>query len=53
MFKLLRRVLAYVIDMMVIILITQSLTSVPMINKQLDAYNKYYDEYMDLFEDYG
>lgn len=53
MFKLLRRVLAYVIDMMVIILITQSLTNVPMINKQLDAYNKYYDEYMDLFEDYG
>lgn len=53
MAKLFKRFLAYMIDMCVIILITQSLSGIPMINKQLDAYNKYYDEYLELFESYG
>lgn len=53
MTKLFKRFIAYAIDMFVIILITQSLSGVSVINKQLDTYNKYYDQYMDLFESYG
>lgn len=53
MAKLFKRFLAYMIDMMVIILITQSLSGIPMINKQLDTYNEYYDKYLGLFESYG
>ena len=53
MSKLFKRFLAYTIDMMVILLITQSLSGVPFINKQLDTYNKYYDKYVELFEEYG
>lgn len=50
--KLFRRVFAYIIDMMVILLIVQSLSGVPQINKQLDDYNKYYGECMDLYNTY-
>ena len=53
MFKLLRRFVAYFIDLMVVMLIAQSLAGIPAINKQLDDYNKYYDDYMTLFESYG
>lgn len=53
MAKLWKRFLAYTIDMMVILLIAQSLSGVPFINKQLDTYNKYYDKYVALFESYG
>ena len=41
MFKLLRRFVAYFIDLMVVMLIAQSLSGIPAINKQLDDYNKY------------
>lgn len=46
MTKLFRRFIAYMIDMMVILIITQSLSGIPAINKQLDDYNKYYEEYV-------
>jgi hypothetical protein len=50
--KLFRRVVAYIIDMMVILLIVQSLSGVPQINKQLDDYNKYYGKCMNLYNTY-
>lgn len=51
--KLFRRFIAYTIDMMVIILIAQSLSGIPQINKQLNNYNKYYNGYMELYELYA
>ena len=37
----------------VVVLISQSLAGIPFINKQLDTYNKYYDEYLDVVNTYG
>ncbi|MBQ8681946.1 MAG: RDD family protein [Bacilli bacterium] len=51
--KLFKRFVAYAIDMMVIVLIAQSLSGVPVINKQLDKYNKYYDNYVELYKTYS
>lgn len=51
--KLFRRVFAYLIDMMVVILIAQCISGIPLINRQLDAYNKSYDDYEELYEDYA
>ena len=50
--KIWKRILAYIIDMMVILIISQSLSGIPFINKQLDKYNKYYQEYTELVETY-
>ena len=50
--KIWKRILAYIIDMMVILIISQSLSGIPFINKQLDKYNKYYQEYTELVEIY-
>ena len=51
--KLFRRFIAYTIDMMIIILIAQSLSGIPQINKKLNNYNKYYNRYMELYELYA
>lgn len=53
MSKIFRRFIAYTIDMMVVMLIAQSLSGIPQINKQLDTYNKYYKEYTNLLENYS
>lgn len=53
MTKLLKRFIAYAIDMMVVVLIAQSLSGIPFLNPQLSNYNKYYKEYADLLENYG
>lgn len=53
MTKLFKRFIAYAIDMMVVVLIAQSLSGVPFLNPNLDDYNKYYKEYSNLFETYG
>lgn len=50
--KLFKRFIAYTIDMMVILIIAQSLSGIPQINKQLNNYNKYSKEYYELLEDY-
>lgn len=50
--KIWKRILAYIIDMMVILIIAQSLSGIPFINKQLDKYNKYYQGYTELVETY-
>lgn len=51
--KLFRRFLAYTIDMMVVILVVQSISGIPQINPQLDDYNKYYDDYMESYQSYS
>lgn len=51
--KILKRLGAYFIDMMVVMLITQCLSGVPFINKQLDTYNKYYQEYSNALKEYS
>ena len=51
--RIFKRALAYVIDMMVVTIIAQSLSGIPIINPQLDNYDKYYDEYIELLENYG
>lgn len=50
--KIWKRFLAYTIDMMVVMLIAQSLSGIPFLNKQLDDYKKYYQEYTELVENY-
>lgn len=50
--KLFKRFIAYTIDMMVILVVAQSLSGIPLINKQLNNYNKYYKEYYNAVEDY-
>ncbi len=50
--KIIKRFLAYTIDMMVILLITQSISGIPAINKQLDSYTKYYKEYTEYLTNY-
>lgn len=51
--KILKRFIAYFIDLFIIVLISQSLSGVPVINKQLNTYNKYYNEYIELVDAYG
>lgn len=51
--KIFKRFVAYFIDMLVVTLIVQSLAGVSVINKQLDTYNDYYDEYLEIVDQYG
>jgi len=51
--KLLKRFLAYTIDLMVVMIIVQSLSSVEFINRQLPKYNKYSNQYVELMTDYS
>lgn len=53
MFKLLRRFVAYFIDMMVILIIVQTIASIPFINKNMDKYSKEYDKYLDSSLEYS
>lgn len=50
--KILKRLGAYIIDLMVITIITQCLAGIPIINHQLDSYNKYYQEYSNQLKEY-
>ncbi len=50
--KILKRLGAYGIDMMVIMIITQCLSGIPILNHQLDNYNKYYQEYATTLKEY-
>ena len=50
--KILKRLCAYMIDIMVVMIITQCLSGVPLINHQLDNYNKYYQEYSNHLKEY-
>lgn len=50
--KLFKRFIAYTIDMMVILIVVESLSGIPQINKQLNNYNKYSKEYYQTIDDY-
>ena len=52
MFKTFRRLLAYFIDMVVVLIIVQAISSLP-INKDMDKYTKAYDKYSDSFNTYS
>jgi len=53
MFKIFKRFIAYFIDMMVVLIIVQTISSIPFVNKDLDKYNEVYDEYMETTLEYG
>lgn len=42
---LLKRVSAYVIDLFIVLLISSSISSIPLFNKNIDSYQKTYEEY--------
>ena len=50
--KIWKRLVAYAIDMMVVLVVAQSISGIPAINKQLSKYNKYYGEYTELVSNY-
>ena len=47
MFNLFKRFIAYFIDMMVVLIIVQTIASIPVLNKQLDKYNDIYNNYLE------
>lgn len=49
--KLFKRFIAYFIDMLVVTLIVQSLSGIPQINRQLDDYNKYQNDYLETYSE--
>lgn len=51
--KIVKRFIAYFIDMLVILVIAQSLSGLSFINKQLDKYTKYYGEYTETVQNYS
>ena len=53
MSKIFKRVLAYLIDMFVVLIIVQSISGIPLINKNLDKYTKVYDEYLNSYTEYS
>ena len=53
MFKIFKRTLAYFIDMMVVLIIVQNISGIPIINKNLDKYSKTYDNYIEILEEYS
>lgn len=50
--KIGKRFLAYIIDMMVVLVIAQSISGIPFLNKKLNQYTSYYNEYTALVEQY-
>lgn len=52
MFRLFKRFLAYFIDMMVVLIIVQTITNIPFINKNLDKYNEVYNDYLETTNEY-
>lgn len=52
MFRLIKRFLAYFIDMMVVLIIVQTITSIPFINKDIDKYEDVYNDYLEVTNEY-
>lgn len=50
--KIFKRLLAYIIDMLIVITIITCISNVEIINRQLKNYNKYYDDYQELYNNY-
>lgn len=53
MSRIFKRVLAYLIDMFVVLIIVQSISGIPLINKNLDKYTKVYNEYLTSYTEYS
>lgn len=51
--KIIKRILAYTLDLLVIVLISSTLSNIKIINKQLDNYNEYYDELIQISTEYN
>ena len=47
-----KRILAYLIDVTIVLLASSMLSSISYLNPQLETYNKYYDEYSEKTKDY-
>ena len=47
-----KRILAYLIDVVIVLLSSSMLSSISYLNPQLETYNKYYDEYSEKTKDY-
>ena len=47
-----KRILAYLIDVVIVLLTSSMLSSISYLNPQLETYNKYYDEYSEKTKDY-
>lgn len=50
--KNIRRILAYLIDIIIVSLLVNCLTNISFINWQLDSYNKNYKEYKNIYNEY-
>lgn len=50
--KLFKRVFAYMIDIMVVVIITSLLSYIPIFNKNSDKYQTLYNEYGEIYEEY-
>ena len=48
-----KRILAYLIDVVIVLLASSMLSSISYLNPQLETYNKYYDEYLQITNDYS
>lgn len=53
MFKIFKRAVAYFIDMMVVLIVVQTIVSIPFINRDIDSYNEVYNNYLDSIEEYS
>lgn len=51
MFKFLKRIVAYFIDMMVVLIIVQTISSIPLLNHNTEKYTKTYNEYLTKIEE--
>ena len=47
-----KRILAYLIDVVIVLFASSMLSSISYLNPQLETYNKYYDEYSEKTKDY-
>ena len=50
--KIIKRVLAYMIDILIVTIIASLITYIPIINKQFDKYQTIYDEYKEIYSEY-
>ena len=51
--KTIKRAVAYAVDLMVLVLLASLITNTPAINRQLNNYNKYYEELVEKSEEYN
>lgn len=50
---LIKRVCAYTIDLVIVLILASTLSSIPIINKNIDIYQEKYDEYQEEYNNYS